>query len=301
MKIHPVKEWKSKIRFGKVPKTEVSRKKKRLTYIAVLPSFITLMNGACGFIAIIFASHSPEITWSFLRGLDMSSFSLIGYIIFLAMIADMLDGRIARLTRTTSGFGGQLDSLCDTISFGVAPAFLMMKMTEFHLESVSFANPLFSVIINRGIFFSAIFYVMCTVVRLARFNVENEEDEASHMNFAGLPSPAAAGVVASLVIFYMQYLSVLSAFKIIMVIGLPLITFLAGLLMVSRLRYPHLPNYLLRAKKTLPSLLLIFACAIFIVWNIQLALIAGFCSFMLFGMIRWVVLSISRKPPQPQS
>jgi phosphatidylserine synthase len=142
---------------------------------------------------------------------------------------------------------------------------------------------------------------MCAVVRLARFNVENDEDEAAHMNFAGLPSPAAAGVVVSLIIFYQQFLSGFVTSKIIIVIGLPLLTLLAGILMMSRIRYPHLPNQLLRVKKTLPALLLIFACGIFIVWNIQLALFAGFCGFMLFGLFRWVILSFAKRTPQPQA
>jgi phosphatidylserine synthase len=142
---------------------------------------------------------------------------------------------------------------------------------------------------------------MCTVVRLARFNVENEEDEAAHMNFTGLPSPAAAGVVVSLVIFYQQFLSGIAAFQIIMVIGLPAVTFFAGILMISRIRYPHLPNQLLRVKKTLPSLLLIFACGIFIIWNIQLAMLIGFCGFMIVGVFRWIIVSISKKTSQPQA
>jgi len=295
MKIRPVKDWKNKIRFGKAQKPEGSRKKKRLKYIAVLPSVITLMNGACGFIAIVLASQSPYIVWNFLHGFDINPFALVGYIILLAMIADMLDGRVARLTRTTSNFGGQLDSLCDTISFGVAPAFLMMRMTEFYLESTRFEVLIFSVVINRAIFFSAIIYVMCTVIRLARFNVENEEDEPSHMNFTGLPSPAAAGVVVSLIIFYQQYISGIAAFQPIMVIGLPLLTLFSGILMISRVRYPHLPNHLLRVKKTLPSLMLIFCCGIFIIWNIQLALLIGFCGFMVFGVFRWIFLSVSKK------
>jgi len=296
----PVKEWKNKIRLARTQRGEQPRKRKRLKYIAVLPSFITLMNGACGFIAIVFASQSPEIAWYLLRDLNVTSFSLVGYIIVLAMIADVLDGRVARLTRTTSDFGGQLDSLCDTISFGIAPAFLMIRMSEFYLETAVFQNPAFSVIINRAIFFSAIFYVMCAVVRLARFNVENEEDEASHMNFAGLPSPAAAGVVVSIIIFHQQFLSGIAAFQIIMVFLLPLVTFFSGVLMVSRLRYPHLPNQMLRVKKTLPSLLLIFACGIFIIWNIQLAMFIGFCGFMLFGIFRWIVMSLTKKAPQSQ-
>ena len=297
----PVKEWKNKIRIARASRADQPRKRKRLKYIAVLPSFITLMNGACGFIAIIFASQSPEIAWNFLRDLNINSFALVGYVIILAMIADGLDGRVARMTRTTSGFGGQLDSLCDTISFGVAPAFLMMRMTEFYLESTVFENLTFSVFISRVIFFSALFYVMCAVVRLARFNVENEEEETSHMNFHGLPSPAAAGVVVSIVIFYQQFLSEIAVFQLILVIALPLATFFAGILMVSRLRYPHLPNQLLRVKKPLPTLLLIFACGIFIIWNIQLAMFIGFCGFMLFGVFRWIITSLTKKAPPSQT
>ncbi|MDR0497767.1 MAG: CDP-alcohol phosphatidyltransferase family protein [Treponema sp.] len=309
MKIRPVKVWKSRIRFGKKqPRIEAPpRKKRRLKYIAVLPSIITLMNGACGFIAIVFASRSPELRWNlfFIRGSNISYYTLAGYMLIFAMIADMLDGRVARLTRTTSSFGGQLDSLSDTISFGAAPAFLMMRVVELHLEHLRFDDFRFSVLMNRGIFFCAIFYAMCAVVRLARFNVENEEDEAAHMNFVGLPSPAAAGVVVSLVIFYQQLLPRITGripelyfnLDLVMVIALPLITFLTGILMVSRFRYPHLANQLLRGKKSLSSLLLIFAIGILILWNFQLAIIIGFCGFALFGVLRWVFVKLFRKRP----
>ena len=105
-------------------------RKRRLKYITVLPAFVTLMNGACGFISIFFASRNRELRWNlfFRTGFNVSSFTIAGYLIILAMIADMLDGRLARLTRTTSSFGGQLDSLTDVISFGVAPAFLMLML-----------------------------------------------------------------------------------------------------------------------------------------------------------------------------
>ena len=303
MKIRPVKAIKKRIRFGRgSARTEgLSRKKKRLKYIAVLPSFVTLMNGACGFIAVVFASRSPELRWNIIRGFSMNSFALSGYMIFLAMIADMLDGRVARLTRTTSSFGGQLDSLSDTVSFGVAPAFLMIKVIEFYPEYFSFEKIRFSILINRSILFFAIFYVMCAVVRLARFNVENEEDESAHMNFAGLPSPAAAGIVVSLVIFSQQYLHGFPgeiagrAVEMLVVTSLPVITFISGILMVSRIRYPHLANQLLRGKKPLSTLLLLFACGLLVIWNIQLAMVLGFCGFALFGIFRWVYASLFKK------
>ena len=288
------------------------RKKRRLKYIAVLPSFITLMNGACGFFSIVFASRSPvlEYTLPFVRRSYLTSLSMAGYIILLAMLADLLDGRVARLTRTTSSFGGQLDSLSDAISFGVAPAFLMLKLMEIHVDNLKIEYLRFSVILGRGIFFSAILYVICAIVRLARFNVENEEDEAAHMNFSGLPSPAAAGVVVSLVIFHQQFLNGFIShasefyriFEIIAISVFPLITLIACILMVSRICYPHLANQLLRRKKTLPGLLVIFASGILIVWNIQLALVVGFCGFALYGTFRWLFGKLFRKrQPKPQS
>ena len=243
-----------------------------------------------------------------MRNSNMTFFALAGYMIFLAMIADMMDGRVARLTRTTSSFGGQLDSLSDAISFGAAPAFLMMKVVERHIDNLNFDHFRFSLLIWRGIFFSAIFYAMCAVVRLARFNVENDEDESAHMNFAGLPSPAAAGVIVSLVIIHQQILPRIMArtpdsmqiFDIITISALPLVTFFSGILMVSRIRYPHLANQLLRGKKSLAMLLLLFACGIFIIWSLQLAMVIGFCGFALFGVFRWLVLSILRKLRRPQ-
>jgi CDP-diacylglycerol--serine O-phosphatidyltransferase len=127
------------------------------------------------------------------------------------------------------------------------------------------------------------------------------------MNFAGLPSPAAAGVIVSLVIIHQQVLSRIIArapdstqvFEIITVSALPVITFLSGILMVSRIRYPHLANQLLRGKKSLAVLLLLFACGLFIIWNLQLAMVFGFCGFALFGVFRWLVLAIFRKPRRP--
>jgi len=272
------------------------------------------MNGACGFIAIVFASRSPALGFSlpFIRRAYMSSLSLAGFMIFMAMVADMLDGRVARLTRTTSSFGGQLDSLSDAISFGIAPAFLMFRLVDSQLELLKIGSQSFSVIAGRGILFSAILYAMCAVVRLARFNVENEEDESAHMSFSGLPSPAAAGVVVSIVVFHQQLLQritdensgILHALEIFTVFAFPVITLITGILMVSRIRYPHLFNQLLRGKKSLPTLLAIFASGILIIWNIQFAMVIGFCGFTLFGIIRWIFMGIFRKSfhrPKPSS
>ncbi|MCL2601441.1 MAG: CDP-diacylglycerol--serine O-phosphatidyltransferase [Treponema sp.] len=264
------------------------RKSRRLKHIAFLPSFITLMNGACGLIAIIFASNG--------------NFALAAYLVFIAMIADVLDGRVARLTRTTSSFGGQLDSLSDAISFGTAPAFIMFKLVELHWEYTGYQALSLYVPLRRAMVVAAVFYAMCALVRLARFNVENEEDESAHMNFSGLPSPAAAGVVVSLVIFHQQILykivgEVLRSFHVLTVIAFPLITIFSGMLMVSRIRYPHAPNQLLRSKKSPAFLLALLPAVLLMLWNIQFALVVGFCGFGFFGVIRWVIVSLFKRSP----
>ena len=312
MKIRAARERRKELRIARKSRTDIilHRKKRRLKYIAVLPSIVTMVNGACGFVALVFASRSTEFRWTFfsVRDFNMSSFSLAAYMLLLAMIADMLDGRVARLTRTTSSFGGQLDSLSDAISFGAAPAFIMLKLVESHMANLNFEHIRFSMLIGRGIFFSAIFYAMCAVVRLARFNVENEDDEAAHMNFAGLPSPAAAGIVVSTVIIHQQILPRVAVlpqegfytFEIITLVVFPVVTFFAGLLMVSRIRYPHLANQLLRGKKSLTSLLLLFAGVLLIVWNIQLAMVVGFCGYALFGVFRWLIVTLIKKIRPPE-
>jgi CDP-diacylglycerol--serine O-phosphatidyltransferase len=149
------------------------RKKRRLKYIAILPSLVTLMNGVCGFTAIIFASRDVDTMWRpyLLPKVNISFFALAGYMIFLGMIADVLDGHVARISKSTSSFGAQLDSLCDAISFGAAPAFLMLKLVEAQSHYLSFENARYAQLFGRLVYLTAIVYAMCAIIRLARFNV----------------------------------------------------------------------------------------------------------------------------------
>ncbi len=93
--------------------------------IAVVPTLLTLGNGICGFVAITWASKITPQTAP--ADVDFC-FLMAGWFIIFAMVFDMLDGYVARLSKTASKFGGELDSLCDAISFGVAPAFMLLKM-----------------------------------------------------------------------------------------------------------------------------------------------------------------------------
>jgi len=296
-----------------------TRKRKRLKYIAVLPTAVTLMNAFCGFLSILYASRGPGVFLEVVlfRKTGITFFAVAGYLIVFAMIADMLDGQVARWSGAASGFGGQLDSLSDAISFGAAPAFLMLKVMEANFGYETFARTFFPMSLCRAIpgltvhlaqligswmLFVATLYVLCAIIRLARFNVENDADSSFHQNFIGLPSPAAAGVVVSLVIFREDFIPRIadrlpefsSALTNITSWLLPVTILCCGILMVTRIRYPHMANRLLRGKKNFVTVLLFLLVVFLSVWNIQIALLLGFWGFALTGLIRGIYGEIVR-------
>ena len=258
-------------------------RKQRLKYITVLPSLVTILNGVCGFLSVIFASEGAEHSFA-----HLSYFAIAGYMILLAMIADMLDGRLARMSQSTSSFGGQLDSLCDIISFGVAPAFLMLKVIEYNLGLAGFADDSFLI---RSVWLAAAAYISCAAIRLARFNVENEEDESAHMSFSGLQTPAAAGVIVSLIILYKETLPTLNT----IIYALPFLALVISALMVSRIRYTHLLNQYLRGKKPFAHLLRVLLLLALIMWNRQAALIVIFCGFAASSPLKWLYYKMIRR------
>ncbi len=278
-------------------------RRQRLKYITVLPSLITILNGVCGFAAIAFASKgaAPAVG-------QFSSLAMAGYMILLAMIADMLDGRVARMSQSTSSFGGQLDSLCDIISFGVAPAFLMLKVLEYKLAGFAELNVAFANFLQRFIWLAAAAYISCAAIRLARFNVENEEDESAHMSFIGLPTPAAAGVVVSTVIFHQEIIlpelsvrntpAYLSFCEDAIIYALPFLVLGVAVLMVSRIRYPHILNQYIKGKKPFAHLMWLLLGIGVIFWNLQVALVLIFCGFAASGFAKWFYYKVihKRKP-----
>jgi CDP-diacylglycerol---serine O-phosphatidyltransferase len=279
-------------------------RRQRLKYITILPSLVTIINGAFGFAAITFASQavtSETGQWSYHK-LVLSYFAISGCMVLFGMIADMLDGRLARMSQSTSSFGGQLDSLCDVISFGVAPAFLMIKIVEYKLAGLTEVNPVVISFIERFIWLAAATYLSCAAIRLARFNVENEEDESAHMSFVGLPSPAAAGVIVSLVIFHQVAVpdilthpgrdwaqGGLINFLLddLVIYAMPLITLCAAFLMVSRIRYPHVVNQYMRGKKPFAHLIWTLLFIGLVIWSPPVALAIIFCGFAASGFSKW--------------
>ena len=228
-------------------------KRRILLSTAVLPSFVTVLNGLAGLGAIHFATKDGQ---GAIEAGTLGNLANAVWLLALAMVFDMLDGRLARMTRRTSDFGGQLDSLCDAVSFGVAPAVLMTRTVVLvlrqlvrQLDTGDYLN------IERIVWSIGAIYLACTVLRLAKFNVENEPDESAHMDFRGLPSPGAAGVVASLVLVFTHLAPMVPAwqdatwFLITVSIVLPTMTLLAALLMVSNIQYAHLVNHWVRGRK----------------------------------------------------
>ncbi|MGH7128744.1 MAG: CDP-alcohol phosphatidyltransferase family protein [Planctomycetaceae bacterium] len=264
------------------------RMRRRQKLFAVLPTLLTLGNAACGFGAITFAAKVGP------TDVPGNEFLIASTLIFLAMFFDMLDGRAARWANQTSEFGAQLDSLCDALSFGAAPAFLMLRFVQTELFAgvrSTFEYP------SRLLWWIAALYVICAILRLARFNVETDEED-SHDSFSGLPSPAAAGTVASFPIAVRGVLDMLqptateSAREVAQwllpaaQITLPLITFAVACLMVSRIRYSHVFNQLVTGKRSRQHVIqLVFTIAIILLVQ-EMAVPVIFCYFAFAAPLR---------------
>lgn len=197
-------------------------------YIYVLPNLVTTGNLFFGFFAVI---HAMKM-----------EFTISAYAIVAAAVFDLLDGRLARLTRSTSKFGAEYDSLCDLVSFGMAPAILLYQWA---------LSPF-----NRLGWIACFLFVACGALRLARFNVQATRIEKNY--FQGLPIPMAAGIVASSVLAFqdMEWESLGS-------IWLLLMTILLAFVMVSNFRYRSFKD--LDLKERLPFRYLILGVAILVV------------------------------------
>jgi CDP-diacylglycerol--serine O-phosphatidyltransferase len=180
--------------------------------VYILPSLFTVSNIFCGYYAIISTMHAH--------------YDNAAEAIGIAIILDMLDGKIARLTNSTSGFGLQLDSLADVISFGIAPSILIFFWS---LQNVDF----------RLGWVAAFTFTICGAMRLARFNVQ-----AGHFkHFVGMPIPAGGGTIAAIVYFFKD--PVENPFGSGFLVG---IVFLLAFLMISTFKYNSLKGLTLGKK-----------------------------------------------------
>ena len=268
---------------------------RKIRTIAVLPTMFTLGNLVCGFFAVVVASRVERPDAPMWSPTDPTNLMLSAWLIFLGMVFDALDGYVARLSRTASEFGKQLDSLCDVVTFGVAPGFLLVKMC-----------PRFAFLHREAVWVIAASFAACAALRLARFNVETRDDD-DHTHFKGLPSPAAAAVIAGFALLFHELRNkeeaILYAQQIDAVVQtiLPFFAAMVALLMVSRIPYPHVVNQLFRGHRTFGFLVrIVFALvAVMVIPGYAVPIIG--CWFVLSGPVRYAYqkLLVRREQENP--
>lgn len=226
---------------------------------SIVPNLFTLANLYCGFAAIIAATDGE--------------FQRCVILILTAGIFDMLDGVVARLTRSTSEFGVELDSLCDAVSFGVAPSILLYSVYFHELHQW---GPLL-----------ASLPALAGVLRLARFNVQLTSME-DKMYFRGMPIPAGGFILASYVLFVHLGTDLPADWKPACIIITTLLT--AGA-MVSTIKYDNLPRPTMRSLRQRPVVFLVFlAGVVAAIVTAGRALFPFMMLYMVGGAIRHAVL-----------
>ena len=224
-----------------------------------MPSVLTTFGMFAGFYSIISSINGD--------------FTVAAISILVAMMWDTLDGRLARLTNTQSAFGAEYDSLADLVSFGLAPALLVYQWTLYEL--------------GRFGWLASFVFLACAALRLARFNTQI--GTADKRYFQGLPSPAAAGVIASMI--WLKIWTFASFDSDVISLGYYLgagITILCGLLMVSNVRYYSFKEFDSK-KASFRFLLFVILSLIILVYKPNIILFTGFFLYLLSGPIITIV------------
>jgi len=235
---------------------------------ALLPSLFTLGNLFMGF-------------WSIIRSIG-GEYAGAAQLIGLAAVFDMLDGRIARLTGTSSEFGAELDSLSDVISFGVAPALLAY--------SWAFAG------LPRPGALAGFLFLMCGTLRLARFNVQRTVVDGRY--FVGLPIPAAAWQVAAVVLLVEQPIVDRRVAT-----GVLVAVVLVAFLMVSTFRYRSFKTVDLRSRRSYMTLLGVGLLFLLVAVHPEWVLLAAITGYTLSAPVGYVVGAVRRRlggPPKAE-
>ena len=265
--------------------------------IVVLPSLFTLSNLLCGFASIFFASR-PMPPANDPLPFGWSPLTMAAAFVFLGLAMDGMDGRIARLTRSFSDLGAQLDSMADMVTFGVAPAFMVIQLIGVRAPFVSEMHPTSSILFDRFAVVAAGIYVACAALRLARYNIESPAPgEHDRGLFKGLPSPGAAGTVASLVLLHQDFLANHAADYWLIrsaAVGMVFICLLTALAMVSQFRYVHIMNRYVRGQVPFVTFAKAVVVGLLLVVWLQPTLAAGFVIYALSAPVAWVYHQMMR-------
>jgi CDP-diacylglycerol--serine O-phosphatidyltransferase len=276
------------------PKPRPVRKGPFRRGIYILPSLFTVGTLVCGYFAILSTLKGSQMLAAGIgAGLSLVAFDNAAKAIGWAVLFDGLDGRIARLTNSTSDFGREFDSLADVITFGIAPAFLAYAWGVRSLEEV-YGTQLVQHLRQIGWIITFTF-VICGAARLARFNIDSTKATGDRRYFIGLPIPAAAGVVAALV-HWAKYPVNEWTFGIV---WLGVIAVL-GFLMVSRVRYPSFKTIDLRRRRPYVAIILI-GLIVWAIWAFsEPVLLTIALTYCLSGPVARLTSRFRPHPPAPE-
>jgi len=242
-----------------VADVHVNKPKKPAKSIYVLPNLITSGGLFAGFYAIMQA--------------DSGNFEAACLAIYVAMVMDILDGRLARLTNTTSDFGSEYDSLADMVSFGVAPALMLY---DFALAELGRVGSLVAFI-----------YIACAALRLARFNVAKVNDKRF---FTGVPSPGAAAIVASVVWVCIDYDITPDGINVIFAVLMALL----GLSMVSNIKYRSFKDFDFKDKMPFVGMILLILVMAMIYLSPPLSFLVIGGVYTIGGALFYVIRKVRR-------
>jgi CDP-diacylglycerol---serine O-phosphatidyltransferase len=220
----------------------------------LLPSLLTLGNLGCGYACIVFALRND--------------FDQAAMLIGIAVVLDMLDGRVARLTGTSSAFGVEFDSMADVVSFGIAPAVLCFAWGLQQFGQAGWA--------------AGFLFLAGAAIRLARFNIQTNLPGTDKRFFVGMPSPAAAGVPAATVFAYPDF-TVGWPYNLL---ALPMVL-VPAFLMVSTVRYRSFKSLDLGTRRSYRGLLLMALVIAAIATHPQATLLVVAYGYLASGLIGW--------------
>jgi CDP-diacylglycerol--serine O-phosphatidyltransferase len=281
MKTEKVKRAKKQREIKKLKKEDLRKG------VYILPSLITCGNMSFGILSMV-----SSINGNFIQ----AAWLLVG-----ALACDIVDGRVARLTHTTSDFGVQLDSLSDLISFGVAPAIMMYMLVLNTMPKIGIAI--------------AVLFILCSALRLARFNVLAQKG-VTYKTFMGLPTPASAGVLVSFVLSYellgpKEYALNVKTIPVLMNImptffrAMPIVMVLLSFLMVSNVPYLSFKKITLTRLKTIQLLVLTIVLVLLILVYPQNIFFIIFSVYALSGLVmyftRFFIRRSKKKIDTPES
>ncbi len=268
--------------------------------IYFLPNLMTAGNLFCGFMAIVNCIQArlaeTSLSGFYLNATNAEHYKYAVWFIFGAAAFDTLDGRLARMGGRESLFGAEFDSLADVVSFGMAPALLMMYLI---------ISPTQGIMWFREVgWFVGFVYLLCAAMRLARFNVITNPllrpgKKDSNKDFVGLPVPAAAATVASLVLFLLKLAEMDRSLKLWALALVPLML-LVAFLMMSTVRYPSGKTVDLQTTTKVRTFIIVLVVIAAVVLYKEIGVLGVCLGYIFFGLFRQIRRT-KKGAPEPET